>query len=159
MYLMLKQYKIISFTAWDAGGQFSICSYMLIWFAFYSMLFSFQCMFCLGTLLGELFLWTCSQKLVVWNLAWEPVPRDLAWELWQCGFGLLRFAPKPLQSYGWRPQAYAVGEKIESTLTASGNHNSNTNCPPRRTLTKTAKVCKKITSEGFGERMVIVIGI
>jgi len=32
-------------------------------------------MFCLGTLLGELFLWTCSQKLVVWNLAWEPVAR------------------------------------------------------------------------------------
>jgi hypothetical protein len=28
MYLMLKQYTIISFTAWDAGGQFSKCSYL-----------------------------------------------------------------------------------------------------------------------------------
>ena len=161
-----------------------------IWFAFYSMLFSFQCMFCLGTLLGELFLWTCSQKLVVWNLAWEPVARGpclgTLLMIMNLGLGALLgnlFLGTLLGNFGnadlgcsdvlrnlYSPMAedpkLTLLEKklnivnyIWSTLTSSGNHNSNTNCPPRRTLTKTAKVCKKITSEGFGERMVIVFGI
>ena len=72
------------------------------------------------------------------NLAWEPLPGNLAWEplpgnpvpnLAPCGFGCSKgFKRKPFRNpvpsgfgcsdllrnlyYGWRPQAYTVGEKL-----------------------------------------------
>ena len=80
----------------------------------------------LGNLLVDPFLGTLLGNLLLGTLAWEPFPGNLAWEfswewepfpgnllgnLAQCGFGcfdLLRDL-----YYGWRPQAYAVGEKYK----------------------------------------------
>ena len=74
----------------------------------------------LGTLLGNL-AWKPVPENLAWeplpgnlaweslpgNLAWEPLPRNLAWAQWDFGCSdLLRDL-----YYGWRPQAYAVGEK------------------------------------------------
>ena len=92
---------------------------------------------CLQTHSWKPFLQPFSWKPVPGNLAWEPVPGNpclttvsgtLAWEpclgtcSWEPGLGILpgNFACKPVPGKfnwkscsrgGWRPQAYAVGEK------------------------------------------------
>lgn len=101
----------------------------------------------LGALLGNLFLGTLLGNFGNADLGCSDVLRNLYSPMAEDPKLTLLEKKLNIVNYIW------------STLTSSGNHNSNTNCPPRRTLTKTAKVCKKITSEGFGERMVIVFGI
>ena len=65
---------------------------------------------CFGTVPGNPDLGTQPLFANIITLVWDLFLATLAWELWSWDFGLLRLASNLLY-YGWRPQAYAVGEK------------------------------------------------